>query len=335
MSRDNNRVLESKSRFERMREHLQIQPSPDNAAFEEAVIGACRDKIDELLADAAVRSGEDILDHVAASLQVRFEEVHDDEDIAELEQKYLKDKGEIGFGQLEIELNAPDVDAILFQRMRADRLDPDRWVAVLNLRESRSRAYWNRAHELIHRIAEPPQYRLPFYRHRNDKTNPLESLIDKGAAELAFYPRIFRPIVSSVSREIMSWDLVNHVREHFAPSASRLATAIAMLRHWPSETYMLKARIQGRKGSPRIDRALRISFQGHSPTTDKRVFFFPNMRVPATSPISKSYQCGHPISDIDDLGEWVTSNGSKLPAISSFTSVVPWRDSVFALASPI
>ena len=133
---DNNGKLETISRLERMREHLRLHPSPDNPEFEQAVIGACRSEIDGLLADATVLTGEDILNHVAASLQVRFEEVHDDDDISELEQKYLKDKGEIGFGQLEMELNSPDVDAILIQRMNGGKLAPDRWVAVLNLRET-------------------------------------------------------------------------------------------------------------------------------------------------------------------------------------------------------
>jgi hypothetical protein len=55
---------------------------------------------------------------------------------------------------------------------------PDKWVAVLNLRETIRRGYWSRTHDLIHRIAEPRQFRPPFYRHRPDKTNPLESLID-------------------------------------------------------------------------------------------------------------------------------------------------------------
>ena len=220
MSKDKSVNLEIVRRLERMREHLQVHPSPNTPAFEEAVIDVCRSRIEDILAGAPVRSGEEILGYVADSLQVCFEEVHNDEDIAALERKYLEDKGEIGFGQLEIELSSPDVDAILFQRMKASRSAQDRWVAVLNLRESNSRRYWNRAHELIHRVAEPPQYELAFHRHRNDKTNPLESLIDKVAGELAFFPRLFSPVVDSVNEQLFSWQLVDQVRERFAPSAS-------------------------------------------------------------------------------------------------------------------
>lgn len=335
MKKNENSNLELISRLERMGEHLQLRLSPNDPAFEQAVIGACRSKIDELLAGARVRSGEEILAHVAESLQVCFEEVHHDQDIEELEQKYLRGKGELGFGQLEMELNAPDVDAILFQRMRADPFAPDRWVAVLNLRQSRSRGYWNRAHELIHRVAEPPQYRLPFYRHRNDKINPLESLIDKSAAELAFFPGLFGPIVESVNDSFLGWDLVNEVRDRFAPSASRIATAIAILRHWPREAYMLKASVKGRKRLPEVDRALRIQLHGRSSVEERRVFFFPNMRVPVSSPVWHTFQSGEPISGFEKLGNWVTSKGSKLPTIRSFTSVFRWRNSVFALVSPL
>ena len=131
-------------------------------------------------------------------------------------------------------------------------------------KKGESRAYWSRAHELTHRIAEPPQYRLPFYRHRDDRADRLESLIDKTAAELAFYPTLLRPIIDCISTDPLSWELVDRVRELYAPSASRHATANAVLRFWPHPAFLLKARIAGRKRRPGIDRALRIKLMGFS-----------------------------------------------------------------------
>jgi hypothetical protein len=81
------------------------------------------------------------------------------------------------------ELSDRNVDALLFQRMHAAGDAQDRWVAVLNLTATQARAYWSRPHELIHRLAEPPQRRLPFYRHRTDSQNRLERIIDFGAAD--------------------------------------------------------------------------------------------------------------------------------------------------------
>ena len=294
----------------------------------------CRDRVDTLVNGSRARTGEDILGHVAAQLQVRFEEVRGDADIAALEKKYLHEQREIGFGQLEIELNDPGVDAILFKRMHASDYADDRWVAVLNLREGEWRAYWSRAHELIHRIAEPPQYRLPFHRHRDDKADRLESLIDKTAAELAFYPTLFRPIVDCISTDTLSWELVDRVRELYAPSASRHATANAVLRFWPHPAFLLKARIAGRKRRPSVDRALRIKLMGFSSGPPNTLFFYPNMRVPSGSLVQHCFQSGAYTLGYEKLGNWTTSSGKALPDVRAFVSVYRWRDAVFALISP-
>lgn len=326
--------LEQRDRLGRIREHLGLRTPIDSPAFEQDVVDACRARIASMVDGVEARQGEDVLARVARHLQVRFEEVHDNRDIAALEQKYLHERREIGFGQLEMELNAPGIDALTFQRMNAHDQAPDRWVAVLNLRDAPARAYWDRSHELIHRIAEPPQRRLPFYRHRNDKTNRLESIIDKGAAELAYYPGLFRPIVDSVRAEPLTWDLVDAIRERFAPTASRLATAHATLRHWPCRAYLLTAQIGGRKGRPHVDRALRIAIQGFSPSAKgEGLFFIHNMRVPPSSPVRHVHQSGQTIAAHERLGAWTTSSGGGLPDIRALTSAYRWRDKVFALVS--
>ena len=329
-----NKLLELRSRLDGIRQHLELKVPVDSPDFDQAVTDACRDRVDTLVNGIHARTGEDLLSHVAAQLQVRFEEVRGDADITALEKKYLHEKREIGFGQLEIELNAPGVDAILFQRMRAPDYADDRWVAVLNLREGEWRAYWSRAHELTHRIAEPPQYRLPFYRHRDDKADRLESLIDKTAAELAFYPTLFRPVIDYISTDPLSWELVDRVRELYAPSASRHATASAVLRFWPHPAFFLKAQFAGRKRQPDVDRALRIKLLGFSPLGPNTLFFYQNMRVPPTSLVQHCFQHGVQMSDFENLGNWTTSSGQGLPDVRAFVSAYRWRDTVFVLISP-
>lgn len=330
-----NKLLELQSRLDGIRQHLELTVPADSPDFDQAVIDACRARINALVKGSRARTGEDILCHVAAQLQVRFEEVRGKADIAALEKKYLHEKRELGFGQLEIELSAPDVDAILFQWMHAPDYADDRWVAVLNLREGEWRAYWSRAHELIHRIAEPPQYRLPFYRHRNDKTDRLESLIDKTASELAFYPTLFRPIVEYNRTDTLSWELVDRIRRLYAPSASRHATANAILRFWPHPAFLLRAQFAGRKHRPDVDRALRIKLLGHSSVAPNSLFFFPNMRVPHTSLIQHCFKFGVDTSEYERLGNWTTSRGHGLPDVQAFVSAYRWQDAVFALISPL
>lgn len=326
--------LEQRDRLGRIREHMDLRTPIDSLAFEQDVVEACRGRIADMVDGAAVRHGEDVLSHVARHLQVRFEEVREDGDIAALEQKYLHERQEIGFGQLEMELNAPGIDALTFQRMNAHEQAPDRWVAVLNLRDAPARAYWDRSHELIHRIAEPPQRRLQFYRHRNDKANRLESIIDKSAAELAYYPRLFLPIINSVRPEPLTWELVDVIRERFAPTASRLATVHATLRHWPCPAYLLTAQIAGRKGRPHVDRALRIAIRGFTPSAKgEDLFFIHNMRVPPSSPIWHVHQSGQAIAARERLGAWTTSRGGGLPDIPVLTAACRSGDKVLALVS--
>jgi hypothetical protein len=327
------KLLDQRSRLARMRAHLDIRTPIDSPRFSDDVVAACRAQVESLMVGVSPRTGEDVLTRLAHSLHVHFEEVHAEPDLARLEQKYLHEKREIGFGQLAMQFNDPQVDALLFERERATADAPDKWVAVLNLRDTASRGYWSRSHELTHRIAEPPQQNLRFYRHQNDRENPLESLIDKVASEIAFYQPLFSPIVGSLSASPLTWELIDQVRALHASSSSRLATAHATLRLWKRPAYLLAAQIAGRKGRPGVDRALRVAIRGFSPDANNELFIIPNMRVPASSPISHTHQTGEQISAYEQLGQWHTSDGTRLNDIKVLTSAFRYRETVFALLS--
>jgi len=179
---------------------------------------------------------------------------------------------------------------------------------------TQARAYWSRPHELIHRLAEPPQRRLPFYRHRTDAQNRLERIIDLGAAELAFPPAAFGRRVEIVADHEIGWELVDTLRSEFAPTSSLLAAAKAVLRFWPRPAFLLQASVRGRRGRPNVDVALRVDVEGYSPSAAQSgVQFFQNMRVPPSSPIFHTSASARNISDIESLGQWVTSDGDGLP----------------------
>lgn len=327
------KLLDQRSRLARIRAHLDIRTSIDSPRFADDVTEACRAQIDSLLEGVKLSCGEDVLAHLARRLHVHFEEVHTDPDLARLEQKYLHEKHEIGFGQLAKQFSDPHVDALLFERERAAADAPDRWVAVLNLRDTAARGYWSRSHELTHRIAEPPQQNLRFYRHQNDRANPLESMIDKVAAEIAFYRPSFEPIVNTLTSQLLTWELIDTIRTLHATSCSRLATAHASLRYWPQPAYLLAARFAGRKGRPNTDRALRIEIKGFSPNANEELFFIQNMRVPPSSPIWHVHQSGEAISAYEQLGHWGTSDGTRLRDARVLTSAFRYRETVFALIS--
>jgi hypothetical protein len=240
----------------------------------------------------------------------------------------------LGFGLLEKELSDPSVDALLFQRVNVDTDSPERWIAVINLQETEARGYWNRPHELVHRLAEPPQQRLPFFRHRSDVENRIERIIDLGAAELAF-PRIaFAPHVERVNRQELTWDLVRAVRGRFAPTSSLLSAAKAFLRYWPQPAFLLAAQVRGRKRQPTESIALRVSLEGYSPSAAScGVRFFPNMRVPASSPIMRAHETRGGVTDHENLLDWTTSGGTSLPDCRALTSGIRLRDVTYGLVS--
>jgi hypothetical protein len=305
--------LDDEQRLLAMREHLGVRAWPHDKAFESEVVDSAVRKVQPVIDRNANSAGEMIIAAVAKQLRVRFEEVRSDADIRHLEQKYLVEKKELGFGMLAQELADRNVDALLFQRMHASGDEPDRWVAVLNLKETQARAYWSRPHELIHRLAEPPQRRLPLYRHRADAQNRLERIIDLGAAELAF-PRVaFERRVKVASHHDLTWETVKNTQLDFAPTSSLLSAAKAFLRFWPHPAFLLQATVRGRRARPNTDVALRINIEGFSPSAQQSgIRFFPNMRVPPSSPIFHTFEAGRDISDVESLGRWVTSGGEKL-----------------------
>jgi hypothetical protein len=333
VKRPKEQQLDDWQRLLAMREYLGVRSQPDQAGFEPEVVEAATSKVRDIIACNARATGETINAQLAAHLGVRFEEVRSEGDIARLEKKYLQMR-EFGFGLISSELADPSVDAVLIQRIHASEEDADQWVAVLNLQQTEARAYWSRPHELSHRLAEPPQGRLKFYRHRTDAFNRLERIIDLSAAELAFPSVAFGPRVARVADQDLTWELIQILRQQFAPTASLLSAAKAVLRYWPQPAFLLQAKFQGRLNKPHLDKALRIQVEGRSDEAGRsQVQFFPNMRVPASSPISHSFASGQHICDCESLGLWVTSQGGRLPDRRAFTSGLNLGKVVYGIVS--
>jgi hypothetical protein len=322
-------------RLDAIAQHLGVKSRFQQPSFDSDVVAACLSKIEPVVKNLLPCTGEQIALGLGEHLSLTFEEVHGPSDVDELEDRYLKGKKEIGFAQLRGELDQPGVDALLFQRMHAGPRDPDRWVAVLNLQETRAKAYWNRFHELAHRIAEPPQKILPFRRHQFEASNPVEALIDSVAAEFAFYGPVFRPIVQRLAkRSELGFNVVETIRESYAPSASLLSTVKAVVKYWPRPATALIAEFRGRLRAPNLDQALRVTPQGYSATASVAgMAFFPNMRVPVGTPIDQAFQTGVAQDESEHLGEWDTSQGKRLTPLDVHTSARRIGNRVYALVS--
>jgi len=322
-------------RLDSIAKHLKVKSRYPHASFTNEVIEACLSRIAPVVDKLLPCTGEEVAIGLGEHLCLKFEEVHGPDDVGDLEHRYLKTKKEIGFAQLRDELARPGVDALLFERMHANERDPDRWVAVLNLQESKSKAYWNRFHELSHRIAEPPQGVLPFRRHQFEASNPVEALVDAVAAEFAFYEPAFRPIVKQSAKcNQLTFFVIDAIRQQYAPTASLLATMKAIVKYWPHPAAVIVAEIGGRVRAPEVDRALRVAPQGYNDAALKaQLTFIPNMRVPQGSPIDVTFQGGMDQDGGERLGDWRTSQGKRLTTMEVHTSARRIGKRVYAVVS--
>ena len=323
--------LEHQNKLERIRNYLGISHRVQDTRFNTAVRHAAVKRLKKIHGQRAnIVAGEEFLEKTASHLNIKFEEVRSQSDITRLEDHYLK-RNEIAFGQLELELSKSDVDALLFRRQKKE----GHFVAVLNLQDTESRAFWSRAHEISHRLIEPPQKEIMF-RHRANLANSVEELVDLVAAEIAFYEPLFSPIVTAYCNQPLSWNVVHEIKQIFAPTASKFALVKAILRYWRQPAFLIYAALRTRKNKDNEQPSLRISIKGiNQYSRECEVYFIKNMRVPLSSPVYHTFSTGTPIEDFEILSNWITSNGHKLANVEAYTSATPYDNGVLALISPI
>jgi len=333
MTRRVKATAEQVLRLERIGRHLGLKSHwPDDSFWIEMRL-ACLKTVAPVVEKSQPKTGEMICKILADHYGVQFEEVHSPSDIQRLKHKYLKGQGELGFGRLDDELRGNDVDALLFQRTKVGVNGAGGHIAVLNLQGGLSRAYWNKFHELAHRIAEPQQGLLPFRRHKFEAKHPVERGIDYTAAYLAFYPPIFGPFVETLAEDYdhLTIDVVEEIRERYAPSASLQSTVNAVIREWPRPALALAAEVRGKKHQPEA-LGLRVSPQARNgPAGNLGIFIIPNMRVPKSSPVYDALLQGEG-NGPDDLSKWVTSSGKSLSG-RLYSSAIRLGDVVYAILS--
>ena len=325
-------------RLDQVADHLNLKCQPGDEEFVDQAKKAVMRRIRAVAKDAKPANGEELIAAIASRFRVRFESVRSESDVEKLHTRYFKRRRELGFAMLGDDLGDPQVDALLFQLENAVDDDDAEFVAVLNLRQTDLREYWNKGHELAHRIAEPPQKILPFRRHPAERRSPIESLVDEIASEVAFYGPLFKPCVKRFAKSHdLTLQTVRQIKRVFAPSASLLSVANATVKYWPQPAIVLVAEERGRiKGgrATKIDEALRVRMHAcNQKAAELNVATFPNMRVPASSPLNFAYFERRELQEYENLKYWVTSQGRRLPDIETLTSARGYGDRAYAIVS--
>lgn len=271
------------------------------------IVDFCEKRVKEYLDELGnYDSLSTLLEWVANKLSTEFVEIHNDQDLQAVKEKYCN-KGEKAFANIENEL-AGEVYGITYRLLSAKDWEKQ-YVSIIDCRgEKAFRSYFTKWHEISHLLTLTDQGRLIFRRtHKSISGNDSEeNLMDIIAGRIGFYDGIFH---RHIENEI-SFDEIERLRELLCPDASQQASIINFIKYWNSPCIHLELRLglnkeeknkQNQRTFDFVDspeqvlRAVRTS-----PNEEARKInfaLFRNMRVPQKSIIHKIYE------DNSDYGE--------------------------------
>jgi hypothetical protein len=287
---------------------------------------------------APVESLEELLAVVCEKLRLRFEVIEADDDLTQIQNKYLAAK-ELAFADLGREFNAT-TDAVVIRLRNAPEWSSVRYVAVVDGRGlKRYRIWFSKWHETAHLLAEP-QTKFVFRRTQVFRREPVERLMDQIAGALAFYEPLFLP--SLRSRGLL--DTVPRLSElaQFAstehPYASLQASLAAIIRHHPLPLILVEAKPALKAAEGKSAKArLRAVTTTHNPVAlRKKIFIHRNMRVPSRSVIARVFSgsASDENRPANECLSWWESAGQWLPVRSvTIEAMRAGTDRVLALCS--
>ncbi len=292
-------------------------------------------RVSRILEQLPVGGIEDLMRIVAGFLSVRIEFIHHDADVERLGREYAH-AAALMREQLAREFIRGETEGYLVEKLRAGPGDY-RFIAFVDAREWRAvRAYFTAWHEITHVLLFPPQYRFPGFRRvtaAEIKKDPLESLVDAVAGELAFYEPMFRPVLDAnvAADGALTLRAIENARFAVTPDASFYAAALASIRLTTQGVSFVMVGAGLKKAEARRLRSDQIEITDAwrtLPLPQVRVLqvaandgaraaglgIFQNMRVPTGSVLAVAFQnetdeCF--VAD-EDQGWWVTSSGGPL-----------------------
>ena len=285
----------------------------------------------------------ELLDIMAAMLGTSFEEVHSDDELLQLQERYCR-AGELGFAGLHTDLDS-EAFGVTYRRITA-RPGERAFVSVIDCRGNKAlRSYFTKWHELGHLLILTDQQRLSFRRTHSPGTrkDPEESLVDTIAGQIGFHLRFLLPEIQSV----ISFGEVDRIRLKLFPEASFQASANAYVKNHIEPCLLIEAKMALKKGEQA--ELLQGSFEFLDPPNPKlrvqsavpsdsaraRGLYIPkNFRVPEASIIHEVFMEGRDAAVAHEcLSLWDASDGKSLKPMQIRVEVRKHFESVLALIS--
>lgn len=293
-----------------------------------------------------------LLEVVRSHLKMKFEEVHDEEDLKRIARNYLEKK-ELIFSQLSKELDE-ETDGLLVRLKHAKEWEP-KYIAVINCQGNKIfRAYFTKWHEVAHILTTPPtQITFQFRRTPSFKKGEEEQIVDRIAGDLAFYEEIFFPALAQeiVQDGRLTFSAVENLRRTICDGASRESTLRGSIRQVPVPQLLVIAGLGYKKDEERLLnsgqldlssdrqqkikpklRALEVSGTPKAKDIDFRIHR--NMRVPEKSIIYKIFEnpelFEETTTEYENLSWWEYTGG-RLKKTEIIVEARKSGDYVFAL----
>lgn len=311
----------------------------------EAILDHCRQRVRSLLRDYPVATLTELLDVVAADVDTKFVEVHNNQELKDVRNYFFK-RGENGFARLNEELG-PKALAITFRRLRPGKGEPA-YISVVDARgEKLFRVYFSKFHEVAHLLTLTDPNRLKFCRTHEavDYALPEEVLMEEIAAELGFFP----DIVERHAEGPISFEKIRLVRDRLCKNASWYSSVVNLSKRWPTPGVLIEVgpdeadwMDQGRSGAPISAQSnsivLRVvrstpSFVPHALGTIVRS----GTRIPKTSIIHQVFAdpSTREMTADENLRGWTDDRGRRLPTLPIRIHVKKEKHRFWALLIPI
>jgi|LakMenEpi03Aug12_release.lakeMendotaPanAssembly.Ray.scaffolds.fasta_scaffold262123_2 hypothetical protein len=308
----------------------------------EAIINFCQSQIDGWVSEAGgVASIGELESLVADRLNLVFEEINDDTELADLKLRYVK-KGEIVFAHIVENDLTPDTFGTMV------RLKDGSHVAVIDCRgDKAARRFFTRWHEIAHLLVDPECERQVF-RSTND---PLERLMDQIAGHVGFYDSLFTPTLKQHLPDggLLTFEIIDAVRHSFCSYASfqstlfacqrRLSTPLlyveARMAYSESERRGLKQRRMFDEDKPEKKLRVQLTVQNDAASQMKLTARW-NMRVPESSAIFTAFHGESPdATGEENLKAWTFSKGGFLMDCDVFVQARRVDQFVMATIQPL
>jgi hypothetical protein len=321
--------------------------------LEEPIIAHCKARLGQWIgAHRRPETLTDLVDLVAASLDLEIVEIHSEAHLDELLRRIPPAREPI-MTRVAGELD-DGTDGITIRRQRCEPWERP-FLAVINCRGWHAyRRFFSKWHEVVHRLLEGQELRVAYRRTPavDARREPEEVLVDRVAAALAFFPELFVPVLveelECAGR--LAFEVVDGTRTRIAPDASREATLLACVRHCPQPVHFVRCQIgykreeERRLASPQMSLfpeldcppqpKLRVTGTAWSPAgAELGVRFHQNMQVPESSIVTQAFHdpAGLPHAGIEPLEAWQTSASGPIGRGELEVEAMKVEDEVWAL----